>query len=93
MTPRKPVAGTTADERAVPRSPAGAEIRRALSRLEPDDPLRPLVELVADDRDPRLVTAVVGRILAEIRTERGGSRTARSSVAEEIERGTSRPPR
>jgi hypothetical protein len=51
-----------------------AELRRALARLEPNDPARPLVELVIEEDDPALTAAVVRRLLLEIRAEKGGPR-------------------
>ncbi len=55
-------------------SPASlsTELRRALARLEPGDPVTPMVELVFEIDDPAVTFAVVRRLLAEIRTQRGG---------------------
>ena len=50
---------------------AGADLRRALGRLDPTDPIRALIELVVEDDDPALAAGVVRRLLAEIRIERG----------------------
>jgi hypothetical protein len=47
-------------------------VERVLRRLPPDDPLRPMVELVFEVDYPAVTSAVVGRLLAEIRTQRGG---------------------
>lgn len=46
-------------------------MRRAMARLDPSDPVRPLVELVIEDPDPVLLSAVARRLLAEIRSLRG----------------------
>lgn len=51
------------------------ETRRELGRLNPDDRVRPLVELVFEVEDLAVTAAVVRKLLAEIATERGGSRT------------------
>lgn len=59
-----------------------AELRRALARLEPNDPARPLIELVIEEDDPALTGAVVRRLLAEIRAEKGGSRTETAAAPE-----------
>ncbi len=48
-----------------------AALRQALARLEPNDPARPMVELVFEVDDPAVTSAVVRKLLAEIRAERG----------------------
>lgn len=52
-------------------APSG-ELRRALARLDPADPVRPLVELVLEDDEPALTVAVARRLFSEIRAEKGG---------------------
>lgn len=50
---------------------AGADLRRALGRLDPADPIRALIELVVEDDDPALTARIVRRLVSEIRRERG----------------------
>jgi hypothetical protein len=54
--------------------------------------MRPLVELVADDPNPALVTAVVGRILTEIRKEKGVPRAAPPAPPKSKDGSDGRPP-
>lgn len=49
-----------------------ASVRRALANLEPDDQVLPMVELVFEVDDPAVTSAVVRKLLAEIRAQRGG---------------------
>jgi hypothetical protein len=51
-----------------PRVPAAVE--RSLRRLAPDDPARPMVELIFEIQDPAVTSAVVRKLIAEIRAER-----------------------
>ncbi len=60
-------------------------LRRAVERIPRDDPARALVELVLEDDDPALTSAVVRRLLAEIRSEKGGPRAESTA-----DRGTAR---
>jgi hypothetical protein len=51
-----------------PQVPAAVE--RPLNRLAPGDPARQMVELVFEFEDPAVTSAVVRKLLAEIRAER-----------------------
>lgn len=48
-----------------------SELRRCYDRLEPDDPARPLIDLAMENDSPEVLAAVIRRLLAEIRAERG----------------------
>lgn len=48
-------------------------VERVLRRLAPDDPVRPMVELVFDVDDPAVSRAVIGRLLREIAQSKGGT--------------------
>jgi hypothetical protein len=49
-----------------------ASVRHALGKLAPDDPVRPIVELVFQFEDPAITSAVVRKLLDELRAERSG---------------------
>ncbi len=48
-----------------------SELRRALDRLEPNDPARALVQLLEGDEAPVLSAACIQRLLDEIQREKG----------------------
>lgn len=50
------------------------ELLHLRDRLEAADPLRPVIELVAEDDSPELRAAVIRRLAAEIRAEREASK-------------------
>jgi len=45
-------------------------VHRELRRLEPGDPVIPIVELVFEGGDAAVTSAVIRKLLAEIRAER-----------------------
>jgi hypothetical protein len=47
-------------------------VRNVLGKLAPDDPVRPMVELVFQFEDPAVTSAVVRKLLDELRVERSG---------------------
>jgi hypothetical protein len=68
-----------------------SELERHLSRLPPDDPVRPLAQLAAESEEPALLAAVVRKLLLELHAERTGPRARGAVTGREATRGSGQP--